>query len=85
MLYNDKDIPELHDFYHRNDDLTKKYVDYENIILNKTLSPYIYNNPIMEGFLTRLNKVISLFFDQFNIIKNWRNFTVDKYFYKSVN
>lgn len=85
MLYNKKDIPELHEFYHRNDDLTKKYVDYENVILNNSLSTYIFNNPIMSGFLSLLNSSISMFFDQFNIIKNWKNFTVDKYWYKHVD
>ena len=85
MLYNKKDIPELHEFYHRNDDLTKKYVDYENVILNNTLSSYIFNNPIMAGFLRLLNSSIAMFFDQFNIIKNWKNFTVDKYWYKHVD
>ena len=80
MLYNEKDIPELNIFYHRNDDIKKNYVDYEKFILDKSLSPYIYNN-IMSGFLTQLNGLVSLFFDQFNIIKNFKNFTVDKYFY----
>ena len=85
MLYNDKDIPELNKFYHRNDDDTKQYVSYEDSILNKSLSPYLYNNTIMEGFLNKLNRLVSLFFDQFNIIKNWKNFTVDKYYYKHKN
>jgi hypothetical protein len=85
MLYNEKDIPELSAFYHRNDDTNKNYVDYEKIILDKSLSPYIYNNNMMSGFLTMLNGLVSLFFDQFNIVKNFKNFTVDKYFYKHTN
>lgn len=85
MLYDDKNIPELNKFFHRNDDLNLKYVNYENNILNKTISPYVYSNNIMDGFLNRLNKLVALFFDQFNIIKNFKNFTVDKYFYKSTN
>lgn len=85
MLYDSKDIPELHQFYHMNDSLEKNYVDYESKILDKTLSPYLFNNPIMSGFLDRIKNLISLFFDSFNIIKNWKNFTVDKYWYKHVN
>ena len=85
MLYNEKDIPELNTFYHRNDDLNKRYVDYENKILDKSLSPYLYGNDTMSGFLYRLNKLVSLFFDQFNIMKNFKNFTVDKYFFKHTN
>jgi hypothetical protein len=26
--------------------------------------------------------MMALFFDQFNLIKNWKNFMVDKYYYK---
>jgi hypothetical protein len=82
MLYNEKQIPELNVFYHRNDDVNKNYMDYENVLLNKTLSSYIYSNDTMSIFLNKLNKLVSLFFDQFNIIKNMKNFTVDKYYYK---
>jgi len=85
MLYNKKDIPELNKFYHRNDTLEKNYVDYENNILDKSLSPHLYSNSLMAKFLTKLNPLISLFFDQFNILKNYRNFTVDKYYNKQTN
>lgn len=85
MLYNTKDIPELNKFYHRNDDINKNYVDYENQILDKSLSPYLYGNKLMSSFLTKLNPLISLFFDQFNILKNYKNFTCDKYNYKNTN
>lgn len=85
MLYNEKDIPELNVFYHRNDSIKLDYVDYEKVILNKTISPYVYGNPLMDGFLNKVNKLVALFFDQFNIIKNFKNFTVDKYFYKHKN
>ena len=85
MLYNEKDIPELNKFYHRNDSIEKNYMDYENVILNKTISPFIFNNNMMNKFLNMLNKLVSLFFDQFNIIKNFKNPIVDKYFYKHTN
>ena len=85
MLYDKQSIPELNVFFHRNDDIKKNYMDYQNVILNRTLSAYIYGNSNMSGFLNRLNSLISLFFDQFNIIKNFKNFTVDKYWYKQTN
>jgi hypothetical protein len=54
MLYQRKQLPEL--FYlkmtcHNND---SDFVDYEKTILTKTLSPYLYENEMMNGFLTRL-------------------------------
>ena len=85
MLYDEQFIPELNTFYHRNDDVNISYIKYEDKILNKTLSSYLYNNPIMNGFLTMLNGLISLLFDQFNIIRNFKNITVDKYYYKHTN
>lgn len=84
MLYEEKDIPELHFMKHRHDSASD-YVDYENNILNKSLSPYMFMNDRMGTFLTKLQKLMALMFDQFNVIKNWRNYNVDKYYYKHTN
>lgn len=84
MLYEAKDIPELHALKHRHDN-QNNYVDYEKNILNKTLTPYLYNNEVMAGFLDRLQPMVAMFFDKFNIIKNYRNYMVDKYHYKHTN
>ena len=73
MLYNKKDIPELNVFFHRNDSTTLNYVDYENVILNNSLSSYLYSNNTMSTYLSMLNGLVALFFDQFNILKNWKN------------
>ena len=81
MLYEDKQLPELHYMKHRHDNDTD-FVDYEKNILNKSLSPYIFNNNMMNSFLQRLQKIVSIFFDQHNVIKNFKNFMVDKYHYK---
>jgi len=81
MLYERKDLPELHKLKHRHDDFDD-YVDYEKTILKSALSPYLYNNDLMNNFLNRLQPLVALLFDQMNIVKNWRNYTVDKYFYK---
>ena len=32
MLYDQQFIPELNQFYHMNDDITKNYIDYESEI-----------------------------------------------------
>lgn len=81
MLYDKKELPEIHFMKHLHDD-DNDYVDYENNILNKTLSPYIYENDIMAGFLDKLQPLLSILFDQMNIMKNFRNITVDKYYFK---
>lgn len=84
MLYEDKQLSELNYMKHRHD-TDDNYVNYENKILNKTLSPYLFNNDTMSNFLNRLQKLLSLMFDQQNIIKNFKNYMVDKYYYKHKN
>jgi hypothetical protein len=81
MLYKRKQLPELYYIKHRHD-TDNDFVDYEKNILNKSLSPYMYENNIMNGFLTRLQPLVALLFDQMNIIKNFKNYMVDKDWYK---
>ena len=81
MLIKDKELPELFYMKHRHDDDTD-YVDYENSILDKTLSPYIYENDMMSSFLKKLQPLVASLFDQMNLAKNFRNIMVDKYYYK---
>lgn len=81
MLYNRKDLPEINYMKHRHDD-NNEYVDYEKMLLDKSLSPYMYENDVMNGFLKKLQTLTSIMFDQMNIMKNFKNYMVDKYHYK---
>lgn len=81
MLWERQEIPELHRIKHFHDDYDD-FVDYEKMILDKTLSPHVFENDKMNTFLKSLQSLLALQFDQMNVIKNWRNFMVDKYFYK---
>lgn len=81
MLYQRKQLPELYYIKHRHD-TDEDFVDYEKNILNKSLSPYMYENNMMNGFLTRLQPLVALLFDQMNIVKNFKNYMVDKDWYK---
>ena len=84
MYLEDQSLPELHYMKHRWDN-NSNYVSYENNILNKTLSPYIFTNNLMNSFLQRLQKLLSMMFDNFNIIKNFKNYNVDKYEFRHKN
>jgi hypothetical protein len=84
MYYEEQSLPELHFMKHRHDD-DKEFVDYEKNLLDKTVSPYLFYNDLMYGFLRKMNRPISMFFDNVNIIKNFKNYNVDKYFYKHKN
>ena len=81
MYYEEKDLPELHYMKTRHDK-DDQYVDYEKNILNNTLSPYLFNNDMMFNFLNKLQRPVSILFDNFNIIKNFKNYNVHKYYYK---
>lgn len=81
MLYERKQLPELNYMKHRHDD-DDSYLDYEKEILNKSLSPYIFNNKVMSKFLTKLQPLLSLLFDHMNVMKNFKNYMVDIYHYK---
>jgi hypothetical protein len=81
MLYDKKQLPELNTMRHRHD-YYKPYVKYDESILDSSLSPYIYNNDMMNGFLKRLQPLVSLLFDHMSVVKNMKNYMVDKYHYK---
>jgi hypothetical protein len=81
MLDDRRQLPELRFMKTFHDDKNIHF-DYERFILEKSLSPYIYENKLMANFLYRLQPIMAIFFDQVNLMKNWRNFMVSKYYYK---
>lgn len=81
MLQDEKQLPELRYLKHLHDNSDDNF-DYENNLLNKSLSPHLFQNEMMANFLYRLQKLISISFDQTNIIRNFKNYMVDKYHYK---
>jgi hypothetical protein len=81
MLYDKQQLPELRFMKTFHDTETPNYY-YEKNLLEKSLSPYIYENRVMSFFLNKLQGLLSLQFDSINVIKNWKNYMVDKYHYK---
>jgi hypothetical protein len=81
MLYDKQQLPELRFMKTFHDTETPNY-DYEKNLLEKSLSPYIYENRVMSFFLNKLQGLLSLQFDSINVIKNFKNYMVDKYHYK---
>ena len=84
MNYIKQYLPEIYNLKHRHNDI-KDFVDYEDKLLKSSLSPYLYNNKNMSDFLNRLEQMIVVFFDNVNVIKNFKNYIVDKYEYKHPN
>ena len=82
MLDERKQIPELHFLKHRHDD-SSDYIKYDENILDKNMSSYLYNNNIMNNYLKLLQTLISIIFDHTNVIKNFKNYIVDRDDYKN--
>jgi hypothetical protein len=81
MLFERKQLPQLRFMKHRHDSF-KDFVDYEKMILDQSLSPYMYRSDIMNEWLKDMQPLVSILFDQMNMIKNFKNYIVDKYYYK---
>lgn len=77
MLIEEKELTELYFMKHRHDD--RNINTNERNLLDKTLSPYLFNNDMMNNFLKRLQRLVHLLFDKTNVIRNFKNPTVDKY------
>jgi hypothetical protein len=81
MLYRRKNLPEIFNIKHFHDD-QNLHVEYEDQILDSSLSPYIYNNNLMSKWLKKMQPLVSLLIDQMNVVKNFKNYIVDKYEYR---
>lgn len=77
-LKEQREITEIYQLKHQHDNYPRGFNYFSNI-LKKSLSPFIYQNNNMNGFLLRLEPMMAHFFDKFNIIRNWKNWYVDKY------
>jgi hypothetical protein len=83
MLNDLKQLPELRYMRQFHDDVSPNF-NYEQDIFNKSLSPYLFQNVTMYNFLDKLRPMMAIFFDQVNLIKNFKNYMVDKYHYKQL-
>lgn len=81
MLDDFRQLPELRYMKNRHN-TNESYFDYEKDIFNRTLSPHIFQNPKLAGFIDGIAPMASLMFDKFNIVKNFKNYMVGKYHYK---
>lgn len=79
-LYRDSQLPELYTLKHRHDVNENSAFDIENNILKKTVSNFLFSNDTMNEFLLKMQGIYSLWFDQMNILRNLKNWSVDKYY-----
>ena len=79
-LEKDIQIAELYDINHRWDSKTNRHYSWENNLLQITTSSYIWLNPNMNEYLTKIQKILVLMLEQMNFARNFFNFTVHKYY-----
>jgi hypothetical protein len=84
MLHKEQYESELYWFRHKNTS-EPEYVDIENVFIEKTFSPHMVGNDNLFGFISILKKMVVKLFDNHSIIRNFKNYSVNKYFYKHHN
>ena len=84
MIDRESHIKELYDLKHRKDNINSG-ADYENNILNKTLSNVLYKNPTLAGFLGELRLNVVWLIESVTILHNFWNYTVPSKFDKNNN
>ena len=80
MLDQNKQIPELYYLKTRYNNYLHRHFPWENTILANTTSPYMWMNPNLNGFLSLLQKNVSLLVECTNVMRNFFNVAVDKYY-----
>lgn len=79
MLYDRKELSELFFMKHIHDDNDSKYIKYDEKILVNTLSPYMFENDFMNEWINKMQPLASISMDQMNLMKNFKNYMVDKW------
>lgn len=79
------EISELYTFRRFHDESSKKSADYENDLLNHLLSRNMFKNNITSEFLTQLQKNIVWMLESTLVIRNFWNYTVNKYYNKYID
>jgi len=85
MIERESQIKELYDLKHRKDVELHTHFDYENKLLEKMLPAYIFKNPIMQDFLVRLQKIMVWTYESNVVVRNWYNWSVDRYYSRHSN
>ena len=77
-LEKDRQITELYELKHRHDSRRYRHYPWEDNLLKKTTSPYMWQNDIMNGYFLKIEKIAVLILEQMNFARNFFNFTVNK-------
>jgi len=85
MIEESKHVPELYYIKHRKDDLKNTGFDYQNKLFDRTLSGVMFGNPTLKTFLSYLQNQAVWMIESTLVVRNFWNYTVDKYYNKHNN
>ena len=85
MIERESQIKELYDLKHRKDNEIHQHFDYENELMNKLMPEYARRNEMVNQFVLRLQKLFVWGIEAQLTIRNFYNYTVDKYYNKHPN
>ena len=77
-LNKDRQIQELYGLKHRYDSKSYRHFPWEDNLMKKTTTPYMWQNETMYNYLLKIEKMTVLMLEQINFARNFFNFTVDK-------
>jgi len=85
MLEEKSQIKELYDFKHRNDSNVNRGYNYEEKFVENLTSSYLRGNDINYTFLKQMERYYIISLESILPLRNFYNFTVNKYFNKHRN
>jgi len=85
MIDRKSHIPDLYDLKHKNDSVADNGFDYENKLFSKLFSNVLYGNNKTKDFLDMLQYNAVWMIESVLPIRNFWNYTVDKYYNKHNN
>jgi len=85
MIERESQIKEIYDLKHRKDDDPNIHFDYENELINKTMPEYTRRNDTVNDFINLFKNLLVWGIESQLILRNFYNYTVDKYYNKHSN
>lgn len=79
-IENDVHINELYILSHRRDKELHNATTYKTDLISKSISPNLFKNNNMFGFLNLLQPMVYHMIASNSLIRNWLNFSVNKYY-----
>lgn len=85
MIEKERHIKELYELDHINDELLNQGYDYENNLYSRILSSVLFRNGMLSAFLKKIQKNSVWMINSVLVVRNFFDYTVDKYYDKHNN